>query len=117
MNREPIFWLDKVCIDQKHLADGLCVLPVSVMAWKPETSGVNQISKRTRGTFDTALTKFARCTSHATVVLIKEEECTVITLVIKTLKDTVSGIESCFIVSEMTGGHFGCSCAMSHPSL
>lgn len=30
--REPTFWLDKVCIDQENIADGLRVLPVSVMA-------------------------------------------------------------------------------------
>lgn len=30
--REPTFWLDKVCIDQTRVADGLRVLPVNVMA-------------------------------------------------------------------------------------
>eukprot|EP00929_Paragymnodinium_shiwhaense_P087190 TRINITY_DN47462_c0_g1_i1.p1 TRINITY_DN47462_c0_g1~~TRINITY_DN47462_c0_g1_i1.p1 ORF type:complete len:990 (-),score=78.16 TRINITY_DN47462_c0_g1_i1:56-3025(-) len=30
--RSPTFWLDKVCIDQRHIADGLKVLPVNVMA-------------------------------------------------------------------------------------
>lgn len=29
--RDPTFWLDKVCIDQNHIADGLKVLPVNVM--------------------------------------------------------------------------------------
>jgi len=28
----PTFWLDKVCIDQSNIADGLRVLPVNVMA-------------------------------------------------------------------------------------
>eukprot|EP00929_Paragymnodinium_shiwhaense_P043632 TRINITY_DN22424_c0_g1_i3.p1 TRINITY_DN22424_c0_g1~~TRINITY_DN22424_c0_g1_i3.p1 ORF type:complete len:207 (-),score=7.84 TRINITY_DN22424_c0_g1_i3:66-686(-) len=30
--RYPTFWLDKVCIDQRRLADGLKALPVNVMA-------------------------------------------------------------------------------------
>eukprot|EP00929_Paragymnodinium_shiwhaense_P080717 TRINITY_DN4210_c0_g4_i1.p1 TRINITY_DN4210_c0_g4~~TRINITY_DN4210_c0_g4_i1.p1 ORF type:complete len:978 (+),score=45.26 TRINITY_DN4210_c0_g4_i1:128-3061(+) len=30
--RSPTFWLDKVCIDQRHISDGLKVLPVNVMA-------------------------------------------------------------------------------------
>jgi len=30
--RYPTFWVDKFCIDQRHLADGLRVLPVNVMA-------------------------------------------------------------------------------------
>eukprot|EP00929_Paragymnodinium_shiwhaense_P005592 TRINITY_DN10777_c0_g4_i1.p1 TRINITY_DN10777_c0_g4~~TRINITY_DN10777_c0_g4_i1.p1 ORF type:complete len:949 (+),score=75.53 TRINITY_DN10777_c0_g4_i1:117-2963(+) len=30
--RSPTFWLDKVCIDQRNIADGLKVLPVNVMA-------------------------------------------------------------------------------------
>lgn len=30
--REPTFWLDKVCIDQANISDGLRVLPVNVMA-------------------------------------------------------------------------------------
>eukprot|EP00929_Paragymnodinium_shiwhaense_P014209 TRINITY_DN122101_c0_g1_i1.p1 TRINITY_DN122101_c0_g1~~TRINITY_DN122101_c0_g1_i1.p1 ORF type:complete len:718 (+),score=117.49 TRINITY_DN122101_c0_g1_i1:162-2315(+) len=30
--RYPTFWLDKVCIDQSHIADGLRVLPINVMA-------------------------------------------------------------------------------------
>lgn len=30
--RYPTFWLDKACIDQENLADGLRVLPVNVMA-------------------------------------------------------------------------------------
>lgn len=30
--REATFWLDKTCIDQSNLADGLRVLPVNVMA-------------------------------------------------------------------------------------
>ena len=29
---EPSFWLDKACIDQENTADGLRILPVSVMA-------------------------------------------------------------------------------------
>ena len=29
---EPSFWLDKACIDQENIADGLRILPVSVMA-------------------------------------------------------------------------------------
>eukprot|EP00929_Paragymnodinium_shiwhaense_P005590 TRINITY_DN10777_c0_g2_i3.p1 TRINITY_DN10777_c0_g2~~TRINITY_DN10777_c0_g2_i3.p1 ORF type:complete len:954 (+),score=43.96 TRINITY_DN10777_c0_g2_i3:56-2863(+) len=33
-HRSPTFWLDKVCIDQRCLADGLRVLPVNVMACK-----------------------------------------------------------------------------------
>ena len=32
--REPTFWLDKVCIDQDNIGDGLKVLPVIVMACK-----------------------------------------------------------------------------------
>ena len=32
--RSPTFWFDKVCIDQQRIADGLRVLPVSVMACK-----------------------------------------------------------------------------------
>lgn len=31
-HRYPTFWLDKVCIDQDNIADGLRVLPVNVMA-------------------------------------------------------------------------------------
>ena len=31
-NRYPTFWLDKVCINQERIADGLKVLPVNVMA-------------------------------------------------------------------------------------
>merc|ERR1712137_503168 len=31
LRREPTFWLDKVCIDQTNLADGLRVLPINVM--------------------------------------------------------------------------------------
>merc|ERR1712157_307902 len=31
-NREPTFWLDKVCINQSDIKDGLKVLPVNVMA-------------------------------------------------------------------------------------
>ena len=30
--REPTFWLDKVCIDQDNIADGLKVLSINVMA-------------------------------------------------------------------------------------
>ena len=30
--REPTFWLDKACIDQDNISDGLKVLPVNVMA-------------------------------------------------------------------------------------
>ena len=30
--RSPTFWLDKVCIDQDNISDGLKVLPVNVMA-------------------------------------------------------------------------------------
>eukprot|EP00929_Paragymnodinium_shiwhaense_P080712 TRINITY_DN4210_c0_g1_i1.p1 TRINITY_DN4210_c0_g1~~TRINITY_DN4210_c0_g1_i1.p1 ORF type:complete len:455 (+),score=61.93 TRINITY_DN4210_c0_g1_i1:296-1660(+) len=30
--RSPTFWLDKVCIDQRRIADGLKALPVNVMA-------------------------------------------------------------------------------------
>merc|ERR1711974_80193 len=30
--REPTFWLDKVCIDQSNLIDGLKALPINVMA-------------------------------------------------------------------------------------
>ena len=30
--RYPTFWLDKVCIDQENIADGLRALPVNVMA-------------------------------------------------------------------------------------
>ena len=29
---EPPFWLDKACVDQENIADGLRTLPVSVMA-------------------------------------------------------------------------------------
>ena len=29
---EPSFWLDKACVDQENIADGLRTLPVSVMA-------------------------------------------------------------------------------------
>jgi hypothetical protein len=32
--REPTFWLDKVCIDQENIKDGLKVLPINVMACK-----------------------------------------------------------------------------------
>ena len=32
--REPTFWLDKVCIDQANISDGLKVLPINVMACK-----------------------------------------------------------------------------------
>lgn len=32
--REPTFWLDKVCIDQDNISDGLRVLPVNIMACK-----------------------------------------------------------------------------------
>jgi len=32
--REPTFWLDKCCIDQHSIADGLKVLPVNLMACK-----------------------------------------------------------------------------------
>jgi hypothetical protein len=31
-NRHPTFWLDKVCIDQDAIADGLRALPINVMA-------------------------------------------------------------------------------------
>lgn len=31
-SRYPTFWLDKVCIDQVNIADGLKVLPINVMA-------------------------------------------------------------------------------------
>lgn len=31
-NRFPTFWLDKVCIDQSNISDGLKVLPINVMA-------------------------------------------------------------------------------------
>ena len=31
-NRFPTFWLDKVCIDQDAIADGLRALPINVMA-------------------------------------------------------------------------------------
>lgn len=31
-NRDPTFWFDKTCIDQQRLADGLRVLPVTIMA-------------------------------------------------------------------------------------
>ena len=30
--RYPTFWVDKICIDQRQIADGLRVLPVNVMA-------------------------------------------------------------------------------------
>ena len=30
---EPPFWLDKACVDQENIADGLRILPVSVIAW------------------------------------------------------------------------------------
>jgi hypothetical protein len=30
--RPPTFWLDKVCIDQKNISDGLKVLPINVMS-------------------------------------------------------------------------------------
>merc|ERR1712187_715216 len=30
--RYPTFWLDKVCIDQSEISDGLKALPVNVMA-------------------------------------------------------------------------------------
>merc|ERR1712100_184219 len=33
-HRWPTFWLDKVCIDQNNIGDGLKVLPVNVMACK-----------------------------------------------------------------------------------
>ena len=33
-DRYPTFWLDKVCIDQENIVDGLKVLPVNVMACK-----------------------------------------------------------------------------------
>jgi len=32
--RKPTFWLDKVCIDQDNITDGLKVLPINVMACK-----------------------------------------------------------------------------------
>ena len=32
--RYPTFWLDKVCIDQSNIGDGLKVLPINVMACK-----------------------------------------------------------------------------------
>merc|ERR1712036_43743 len=32
--RYPTFWLDKVCIDQENIGDGLRSLPVSIMACK-----------------------------------------------------------------------------------
>ena len=32
--RFPTFWLDKVCIDQNKIKDGLKVLPINVMACK-----------------------------------------------------------------------------------
>merc|ERR1712216_7635 len=31
-SREPTFWLDKTCIDQANIADGLRILPVIVMS-------------------------------------------------------------------------------------
>ena len=31
-SRDPTFWLDKVCIDQSNIQNGLKVLPVNVMA-------------------------------------------------------------------------------------
>merc|ERR1719453_278709 len=34
MGRYPTFWLDKVCIDQDNIEDGLKVLPINVMACK-----------------------------------------------------------------------------------
>ena len=34
--RYPTFWLDKVCIDQNNIGDGLRALPVSVMAYLSE---------------------------------------------------------------------------------
>jgi len=30
--RHPTFWLDKVCIDQDNIIDGLKVLPINVTA-------------------------------------------------------------------------------------
>ena len=33
-NREPKFWLDKVCINQSNIGNGLKVLPINVMACK-----------------------------------------------------------------------------------
>jgi hypothetical protein len=30
--RTPTFWLDKVCIDQSNISDGLKVLPINIMA-------------------------------------------------------------------------------------
>ncbi len=30
--REPTYWFDKACIDQRNIADGLRVLPLTVMA-------------------------------------------------------------------------------------
>jgi len=30
--RDPTFWLDKVCINQSHISDGLRLLPVNVMS-------------------------------------------------------------------------------------
>ena len=32
--RYPTFWLDKVCIDQNNIGDGLRSLPIAVMACK-----------------------------------------------------------------------------------
>jgi hypothetical protein len=32
--RYPTFWIDKLCIDQKNISDGLKVLPINVMACK-----------------------------------------------------------------------------------
>merc|ERR1712226_720693 len=32
--RPPTFWLDKVCINQQNISDGLRVLPINVMACK-----------------------------------------------------------------------------------
>lgn len=32
--RYPTFWVDKMCINQRQIADGLRVLPVNVMACK-----------------------------------------------------------------------------------
>ena len=31
-NRDPTFWIDKICIDQRNIGDGLRKLPVNIMA-------------------------------------------------------------------------------------
>merc|ERR1712232_1036707 len=31
-NRDPTFWLDKACIDQANIRDGLKVLPINIMS-------------------------------------------------------------------------------------